>query len=135
MPYDIAINPATNYYVVKWRGEITPATIEDYITQVIGREELKSTQRIVHDLRHARLDLSTQDIRRLTSRMSAVARARGGYKVAALVGSNANFGLARMWMAISSDLPRSIMVFRDFGELKAWIGLSEDYALECDPES
>jgi hypothetical protein len=135
VPYDIAIDSATNCYVVKWRGEVTRESIEDYITQVAGREELKSIQRIVHDLRHAKLNLSSQDMRPLTSRMSAIAKARGDYKVAGLVGSDVNFGIARMWMAISGDLPRSVMVFRDFGELKAWIDLPEDYVLDRDPES
>lgn len=76
--------------------------------------------RVIWDLRGGRFDWSAERIKDFRQ-FILDHRPPGRGRVAAVASGDLTFALARMYEALSSEVPVELMVFRDVDEARAWV--------------
>lgn len=98
-------------YVREFRDDPDFGTGYAGLIDASGLERIEVTSQGVRDVAH------------LTTRIEEVLR---GARVAIVAGTDAAFGMARMYQGVRVDAPYEIQVFREVAEARRWLGLPEE---------
>ena len=129
MPCECSIDPVRRLVVSRGTGTFR---LRDFVEHV---ERLRSDSRFdpefdhLVDARHFdRFDLSAAQLRDMGRQSLFAPTSRRALVVASVL----HFGLARMFAAFrESESGQTTMVFRDWREATAWLGLPADYATDA----
>ncbi|MFC1828737.1 hypothetical protein ACFL0O_03890 [Thermodesulfobacteriota bacterium] len=77
----------------------------------------------IWDVRQAVTDaLTAEDIQSIAEHTRKIAATRGPkWKVAIIVGTDADYGMSRMYQAYAGSTPTEVMVFRSMSDARTWI--------------
>ena len=123
MGYSYKIIPEENLV----KNTITNAlSFDEYVAlmeSILNDECFRPSMNMFWDFRQGTLSgFSSQDIERIKYYIGSNRERRGAdYRVAFLVNKDVDYGLSRMYQAISDDLPVYFMVFTDEKEALEWI--------------
>jgi len=105
-------------------GEVTIEEFQAAIKHVTENAEFAPDVRTLCDVR--KLDFTYIDanfLRQVISEEKAHPK-RGNARVACIADKDFEYGISRMYEMLADDLPKTIMVFRDYSEGERWL-LSE----------
>ena len=119
MKYHLELDPATGIATIRVEGRYTMDEFFDHLPETWSQPGYKSHPRL-WDLRGADLEFSSAEIRRLAQ---FVVRARGGdpHRTAFVLGSELQFGMARMFESLTHGSGVERGVFRDLSVAVAWL--------------
>jgi len=88
---------------------------------LVSHESFRPGANTLWDFRAAPLaSVPTETLRRIMRFAGDRQELRRGARIALVVASDADFGVARIYEALAADLPMEFRVFRDVGEAEAW---------------
>ena len=102
------------------RGPLLRADMEAALSSVYADAERSLPSTYLWDLREAEIDWSGEQVKEFVHWVLAN-RPEGTSRNAVVASSDLHFGLARMYEALTSDLPVNLSVFRDMDEARAWV--------------
>ncbi len=80
------------------------------------------TRRAIYDARAASFDFSGDDVRRLIADIRRVVQRRPpGFRVAYVVGQDADFGISRMIQMMCEGMPFDAATFRTMEDAERWV--------------
>lgn len=125
MPINIRFDKEKNALYVSMEGK---ATIDDFqaaIKHVAENSEFPPNIRTLCDMR--KFDFKSMDMDSLKNivSMEKMNPKRKGAKIAYIAEKDYEYGMIRMYQTIADELPKTIMVFRDYLEGERWL-LSDD---------
>jgi hypothetical protein len=123
MSVQIAIDERGGFMRVTLTGALGFEAYVESFEALVSHASYRPGVNALWDFREAPLaGLPTETLRRII-RFSAERRElRRGARVAIVVSSDADFGVARIFEAVAADLPIQFQVFRDIGEAEVWVG-------------
>ncbi len=124
MPTRYRIHADRGYVEEIYEGRVTLATLNELMAAVYGDPAWNPDFHGIADFTNALIELSFDEMWSLVKfmRKSGVA-SRGRW--AFVVPSQANYGMVRMYEALSDDLQSQICAFKTRGEALQWLGVSE----------
>ena len=119
----VRFDPEMETVRVKLEGKITVRTLRAAFDAAANSSEYSAAVRRLWDFRDA--DLTSLDFLKLAGMLGHLAKLVpqvSAAKLAIVVGTNLQFGLARMFQILSADTVRSTMkVFRTVEDAEAWL--------------
>jgi hypothetical protein len=107
-------------------GDISMDDVRRTLEETYAHSDFKAEADAMWDLTGASGDLATEDIRRLADFVGKLIGNTTKGKVALLVSSDFEFGMARMYGSIlGGQSSKPIMVFRDRAEADRWLSESD----------
>jgi len=128
MPRELHFLPDHRCYLVRWRGDMTPADTRQHWRDLLDDPRHESGLAALHDLRDCRLLRDFSGAKEEQGAYRKLADGFGMARVAMLVGSPLQYGMARQLMTLL-DFDDLALVTYDEADAKAWIGLAADYPL------
>jgi len=123
--YSINIEKGVSFHVAS--GTIGADVILKAFQDLYDDADYSHTLHSLWDFRNCTSDLSSEDLRRILHYEQTILSGPGAGKVALVVGSNLDFGLARMYHMLSEQkIDRLFMVFRDYNQALKWIEESDN---------
>lgn len=125
MPISYRIDPERRLVVTTASGILTDDDILELKRRLAADPEFKADMRELSDVRAVTdLQVSTDGVRRMVAMDESPSSAPDKHKLAIVAGSDATFGMARMYqMFTQSNLPH-VAVFRDYDKARQWLGES-----------
>jgi hypothetical protein len=102
------------------RGPLGQADLEAALSSIYEDPERTLPSKYLWDLRDAEIDWSGEQVKEFVHWVLAH-RPEGTSRNAVVASSDLQFGLARMYEALTSDMPVNLSVFRDMDEAHAWV--------------
>lgn len=105
-----------------------PVTADDFVAETRSQLEeppLPGAFHVLFDLREAHFEGDIEPLKRLAREMARM-EFPFRQRVAQLVGTDLEFGLARLFDALAEGGPSEYRIFRDAAEARRWVGLPED---------
>ncbi|MDG2305283.1 MAG: hypothetical protein P8R42_11635 [Candidatus Binatia bacterium] len=118
---DIQFDVERRFTTVTVRGPLTIGVARETLS-ILYAEDVRP-DRVLWDLSEGTLPPRPDAVMRLVDFIREHRGKEGARKVAIVVSSPGDFGLSRMYEALSSDLPFEVMVFRTSTDAKAWMGV------------
>lgn len=109
-------------HVFPFEGPITPEVLEALVEELSRDPERTHSGHALYDLRGATVSgLAEDDLREFVARIAALSPTKER-RVAIVVGSDVDFGIARMYQTLASlRFEQSRRVFRDYDEAMTWL--------------
>jgi hypothetical protein len=110
--------------LVNIKGRITINLIKEAMERVFKNPHFRRNADILWDVREAETaSASTEEVMKLMELVESFREIRGeNYRVAVVVGKEADFGMARMLEMYVDAMPFHMMVFRSMDHARRWIG-------------
>lgn len=124
MPHSLRIDPDSGIAIGTCSGTLRLEDAKAGAAAVWSSPEWNG-HAVVWDMREARLDVSTADLRESARFVLERQPAKPPPKVAFVTGTELDFGLARMFEAFREDPATEVRVFRDLDEALAWARSAE----------
>jgi hypothetical protein len=122
MPIDTHIEEDTGFRTHTVSGRVTLEEVRDILDGVYKDPDFKPAAPALWDMRDADIDVPTEDVRHLADFVGKLVGEGTGGRVAIVVASDFEFGMARMYETILASQSRKAMkVFRDPAEAKSWL--------------
>jgi hypothetical protein len=102
------------------RGPLGQADLEAALSSVYEDSERSLPSTYLWDLRGAEIDWSGEQVKKFVYWVIAH-RPEGTSRNAVVVSSDLQFGLARMYEALISEIPANLSVFRDMDAAREWV--------------
>lgn len=102
------------------RGPLSRADMESALTSVYKDTERSLPSTYLWDLREAEIDWSGEQVKEFVYWVLAH-RPAGTSRNAVVASNDLQFGLARMYEALISEIPANLSVFRDMDEAREWV--------------
>jgi len=128
MAREITFVPAHRCYLVRWRGDVTPADSQRHWRELLDDPRHRSDYAALHDVRGCRLVRDYQSAKRLTQAYRGFADSLGEARVAVLVDSARQYGLERQLFTLLGFEEQGLVTY-DEAAAKAWVGLPVDFRL------
>lgn len=103
-------------------GETSVEEIEEYLRRLAGDPAYRPEYDSLVDLRESPTLFTSSEVRSLSEFVRAYT-APTPSRLAVIAGTEAAFGLLRMYEAFTEDLPQSFRVFRDVNAAREWLDL------------
>ena len=117
----IAFDPSGGFMRVTPAGALSYESFVEAFEALVAHESFHPGLNTLWDVRGAPLaDVPTETLRRIARFVIGRQDERRGARVAVAVGSDAAFGVARIYEALAADLPMEFRVFRDIEEAERW---------------
>jgi hypothetical protein len=123
MPISYRIDPEHRLVVTTASGILTDDDILELKRRLAADPEFMAGMRELSDVRAVtELQVSTDGVRRMVAMDESPSSTPRGYKLAIVAGTDAAFGMARMYqMFTERNLPH-VAVFRDYDKARRWLG-------------
>ncbi len=132
MPYSYEfVEPAT-CVVVTWQGKLSVDEFLVFYAELGRHEDFRPELNRLYDWRDAIIDLSTNELRTISSGIGRDDESHGPRKVAMLLHNDLDFGIMRIFSALADRLAAVLLVTRDSAKAKSWVGLMPDHMLPHD---
>jgi hypothetical protein len=126
MPIETSINPDTGFRTHVVTGAFSIDDVLETLEATYAHADFRPEAAAMWDLTGASGDPATEDIRHLADFVGKLAGGAAAGKVALLVPSDFEFGMARMYESIlGGQSSKPIMVFRDRAEADLWLSESD----------
>jgi hypothetical protein len=123
MAISYSIDPERRLVETHIDGETSVGEIEEYIQRLVDDPAYRPEYDSLVDLRESPSLFTAAEIRSLSEFVRAYT-APTPSRLAVIAGTEAAFGLLRMYEAFTEDLPQSFRVFRDMNHAREWLGLA-----------
>ena len=121
MSMHIAFDAGGRFMRVTLEGALGFETFVTSFDALVSHPSYRPGANTIWDFREAPLaGVPTETLRRIMRFATERQELRRGARVAAVVGSDTDFGVARIFEALAADLPIDFQVFRDIGEAETW---------------
>ena len=120
MPVHAQIDWDAGLILFTARGPVTRADMESALSAIYEDPERSLPSTYLWDLREAEIDWSGEQVKDFVYWVLAN-RPEGTSRNAVVASSDLQFGLARMYEALISEIPANLSVFRDMDEARAWV--------------
>ncbi len=122
MPYEYGFDEALDVVVIRAVGRITEEELLSSFRDITKIREFRPGIGILHDYSSGDLSqLFYEAIWRGKELLQMEHAMFGPGKWAFYVSSNVAFGLARMFVSLSSDIPIEMEIFRDLESARSWL--------------
>jgi hypothetical protein len=123
MPIDCSIKKPTGPVVITASGPVKGKDIIGALVKMLQDPDFKKGMDALWDFRTVKsANSETAEIREIVSFVRANQEKRGtNYRVALVVSTDIDFGLARMFEAYSHELPFDIQIFKDIKDAERWL--------------
>jgi hypothetical protein len=122
MPINTRIDTNTGFRRHNVTGEISRDDIQRTLQETYSHPDFRQDAGALWDFTKATGEFPTEDIRHLADFVGRLVGDDGRSKVAIVVPSDFEFGMARMYETIlSGQASKSIMFFQDVEEAKSWL--------------
>ena len=124
MPISIHYDPEQNILYTDATGAISIDDIMSYYSE-IEHMNLNPQYSVLADYSEASIELSYDDVKRMTSRRRKVSQGSDSVKIAVVAKSDVVFGVARMYEAMINDERFKVNAFRDREKAVQWLEISD----------
>ncbi len=125
MPFSIDIEPETGFATITCSGTLTIRDAREALSALWNTPEW-SRRAAVWDFRASRFDITPAQAREIAGHVLRGQPSPAASRVAFVVGSDADFGLARVFEVFRADPRTAFRVFRDYPEAVIWTRLKTD---------
>lgn len=120
MPITYRVDKEQNVAIVTWQGDVTAEDYRAHLKAMLQDPAALRAGRSLIDLRQANVVLRGAELNAIGEAEAGPRLAGRQWNSAVLVGSTANFGLARQYQILSQS-EDSDGVFRDYAAALAWL--------------
>ncbi len=113
------LHPDQGYLVFEIEGEVTPSELHTFFEEMVKDPQWSPEFSGLGDYTHAHFDFTFGEVLQLTDFLRSVL-GPGPVHAANVVGSEAEFGMVRMFQTLSDEF-MNVKLFRDRREAEAWI--------------
>ena len=123
MPISYRIDPERGLVVTTASGILTDDDIIELKRQLAADPDFKAGMRELSDVRAVTdLQVSTNGVRRMVAMDERPASTANRHKLAIVAGTDATFGMARMYQMFTESNQPHVAVFRDYDKARQWLG-------------
>jgi hypothetical protein len=120
MPITYTVDKERNVVMVTWQGDVTAEDYRAHLRTMLQDPDALSAGRSLIDLREANLVLHGAELNAVREVEAGPRLAGRQWRSAVLVGSTANYGLARQYQILSQSEDTDGL-FRDYAAALAWL--------------
>ncbi len=125
MPIQYEYDDIKNILYEKGTGEVTLSELLDYRKTLVNIP-FRSGARGFADYMQAEVDLSYEEIKRVSAATLNAIEELDDLKFAICANSVLGYGVARMFSILSEKMNFDVSVFKTLEEAQAWLGLSNE---------
>jgi hypothetical protein len=123
MPISYRIDSERGLVITTASGVLTDDDILELKRRLAADPEFKMGMRELSDVRAVTdLQVSTEGVRRMAAMDESPSSARSSHKLAIVAGSDATFGMARMYQMFTESNQPHVAVFKDYDRARRWLG-------------
>lgn len=120
MPVTCNIDLAAGLVFTTISGHVDTDELVRALEGCVGHRDFRPGLNGIADLRRARYDARSEDIKRLAELMAMHRDRIGSSRTAIVVSSDVAYGLSRMYQAFADDTSIQTRIFRDIDEAERW---------------
>jgi len=121
MEYEVTVDPATGWGLVRIRGEIRLEEFPDALAAMWRNPAYAAADFAIWDFTAARTQWHLPEVVNLTTYIAAAKLGRGPSTVAIVASRDLEFGIGRMFAAFSDKCGYTIHVCRTEAEARDWL--------------
>jgi len=122
MPIQYRYDPEKRLLQVRVHGTVTDAELLEYARTATADPTIEAEADELIDLRDVEIpDVETSTLKQVANLFHDSERAEQGVRIALVAGSDAAYGLARMYQAFRIDSSAEIQVFREMDAARGWL--------------
>jgi hypothetical protein len=127
MPIKYSIDTERGFRAFTCTGDVGTNDILQTINGVCSSEDFFNSKHALWDFRNCTINISSDEMRKIIDCVQRNMKGFSGEKVALVVDTTLDFGLARMFHLLSEQkVDRPLMVFRDYYDALKWIEESQN---------
>ena len=126
MHYEHDFETDRGFVMVRAWGTATAEGFEALDRELIEHPQWRAGRSVLFDLRELDMtELSSPGTRTSAAFVTSISEALGDGRWACVMGRDVDYGLARMFQALTDGTELEVMVFREIEEALAWLGSPE----------
>lgn len=123
MPLESSVDHDSGVLIIVGSGELNGADIAAQTRSQVAHPPLPPPYHCLYDLRDATFVGELVELKDLARTISKADWPRG-QRIAQVVGSCHEFGIARLFSTLAEDGPAECRVFEDLDEARRWLGIA-----------